>query len=148
MKSLHNTNIVRDHIDINNIEHYDILNIFKDYISIFKEKYLKNNIINSKAIFITKLEKQSPEFITLLNNYFGYEYIREVIYCILKDIHEIPRCPICNNYLYLRDFNKGFQITCSKSCLGKYQSQDKSFANKIRKTKLEKMVIEIIIQII
>ena len=63
------------------------------------------------------------------------------MYCILKDIEFIPRCPVCHNLLYLRDWVKGFQQFCSRTCINRYQTTDewkKTTVVKANKTKAEK----------
>ncbi len=69
-----------------------------------KKKYIKEDTsIKSYLISINRLKREHKDFIDKLNSVIGEEYYREVIYCILKDIDELPLCPVCNNYNYLRN---------------------------------------------
>ena len=125
MKSLHDTNIVRPDIKQEDIKDVDLNEMFGQYTKYLKEKYLREDgTIISKGIFENSIYKNCDGFEDKLEKYFGKEYFREVVYCLLKDIQFIPRCPICHNLNYLRDWVKGFQDFCCRNCINRYQTSD------------------------
>ena len=133
MLSAHNTSVVRPDVELDKVKHIFIKEHFNEFIDVFKKEYIKeDNSIKSYLIFINRLKRDHKDFIDKLNSVIGEEYYREVIYCILKDIDELPLCPVCNNYNYLRNWKKGFQHTCCKKCLGRFQSTDIEMHEKIR----------------
>lgn len=77
---------------------------------IIKIFFTGKNKINPRR---TRIIQNYPNILNyLLNRYEGCKSIREILYCIKTNIKEIPRCPICGNYLKSR---KGvFQMFCSK----------------------------------
>ena len=79
---------------------------------IIKIFFTSKNKINPRR---TRIIQNYPNILNyLLNRYEGCKSIREILYCIKTNIQEIPRCPICGNYLKSR---KGvFQMFCSKKC--------------------------------
>ena len=143
MLSAHNTNIVRPDVELDKVKHIFIKEHFNEFIDVFKKEYIKeDNSIKSYLISINRLKREHNDFIEKLDSVIGEEYYREVIYCILKDIDELPLCPICNNYNYLRDWTKGFQHTCCRNCVVRFQSTDIERIEKIRiKNKLNNPVI-------
>ena len=143
MKNIHyktyEYNNVREDKEENELPRYNIKEYFGDFIDEFKSKYLKNDgTIKSKGIFISKIFEKYPNFKDKLQETYGEDFVREVMYCILKDIDTIPLCPICNNYNYLRDYVSGFQGFCSTRCRDRFLKNDEEFANKIKTTNLEK----------
>lgn len=112
----------------------NIQEIFPDELKILiKKEYINNdNSIKSKALVKNWVYKRFPLFKELLIKYFSEDYFREVIYCILNDVEEIPICknPNCNNLTYLRNFTVGFQKCCCKKCVSEYQHLDKIHAEK------------------
>ena len=142
MKSNHNITIQRPDVDIKDIVDISISDNFKEWKQQFKDKYLKEDgSINSKGILEKFVLKNNPNFKKRLEDLFGVEYFREVMYCLLRDIEFIPRCPVCHNLLYLRDWMKGFQQFCSRTCINRYQTTDewkKTTVVKANKTKAEK----------
>ena len=133
MLSAHDTTVVRPDVELDKVNHIFIKEHFNEFIDVFKKEYIKeDNSIKSYLIFINRLKRDHKDFIDKLNSVIGEEYYREVIYCILKDIDELPLCPVCNNYNYLRNWKKGFQHTCCKKCLGRFQSTDIERNEKIR----------------
>ena len=143
MKNIHyktyEYNNVREDKEENELPRYNIKEYFGDFIDEFKSKYLKNDgTIKSKGIFISKIFEKYPNFKDKLQETYGEDFVREVMYCILKDIDTIPLCPICNNYNYLRDYVNGFQDFCSTRCRDRFLKNDEEFANKIKTTNLEK----------
>lgn len=99
-----------------------------------KKIYIKDNIIRSKALTYKSVTTKFPEFKIIFEQNFSKDNFREVIYCILKDIPEIPNCknPNCHNKTKLRNFIKGFQQCCSKQCTGEYQHLSESHKQKCR----------------
>ena len=143
MKNIHyktyEYNNVREDKEENELPRYNIKEYFGDFIDEFKSKYLKNDgTIKSKGIFISKIFEKYPNFKDKLQETYGEDFVREVMYCILKDIDTIPLCPICNNYNYLRDYVNGFQGFCSTRCRDRFLKNDEEFSNKIKTTNLEK----------
>lgn len=143
MKNIHyktyEYNNVREDKEENELPRYNIKEYFGDFIDEFKSKYLKNDgTIKSKGIFISKIFEKYPNFKDKLQETYGEDFVREVMYCILKDIDTIPLCPICNNYNYLRDYVSGFQGFCSTRCRDRFLTNNEEFANKIKTINLEK----------
>ena len=90
---------------------------FKDWISDIKEYLMNDETIYSKKIVYSSIKKHFPEFIQKLEFLELSDNFREIMYCILKDVPEIPICPVCKqNILPLRNYVIGFQQTCSKEC--------------------------------
>ena len=143
MKNIHyktyEYNNVREDKEENELPRYNIKEYFGDFIDEFKSKYLKNDgTIKSKGIFISKIFEKYPNFKDKLQETYGEDFVREVMYCILKDIDTIHLCPICNNYNYLRNYVNGFQDFCSTRCRDRFLTNNEEFANKIKTTNLEK----------
>ena len=67
---------------------------FKDWISDLKKYLMNNETICSKKIVYSSIKKHFPEFIQKLEILKLSDNFREIMYCILKDIPEIPICPI------------------------------------------------------
>ena len=64
---------------------------------IIKIFFTSKNKINPRR---TRIIQNYPNILNyLLNRYEGCKSIREILYCIKTNIQEIPRCPICGNYL-------------------------------------------------
>ena len=125
MISLHNTSIVRPDVNISEVEDVDLNVLFGEYKETLKTKFIRSdNSINTKAIFENYVYTYCPGFKDKLEENFGREYFREVVYCLLKDIRFIPRCPICHNLNYLRDWVKGFQEFCCRNCINRHQKTD------------------------
>ncbi len=136
MKSLHDTSIVRPDVKKEDIKDVDLKEVFGEYSKYLKEKYIREDgSIISKGIFESSVYKNCTGFEEKLEKYFGKEYFREVVYCLLKDIRYIPRCPICNNLNYLRDWIKGFQDFCCRNCINRYQSSDAWMTSAVEKSK-------------
>ena len=133
MVTLHDNSVIRPDIDLNNIVEVNLKNVFGNYISYLKNKYIREDgTIISKGIFEQSVFKNCHGFEEKLDKYFGKEFFREVIYCLLRDIEYIPRCPICHNYNYLRDWKKGFQKYCSKNCSSRSQADNDEWKKHIR----------------
>ena len=95
---------------------------FKKWIIPIKEKYLKeNNAIHSNMLIKSAVKKAFPEVVNLIDEKYDGMF-REIMYCILRDIPEIPLCPRCGKKKPLRNYRVGFQVTCSKKCGDKYFS--------------------------
>lgn len=105
-----------------------------DLISSLKKEYIKDdNTIKSKALVVNWVYNKFPEFKEIFLSNFTIEEFREVIYCILKDIPEIPKCenPNCNNNTKLRNFVNGFQKCCCKKCVAEYQHLSEEHKSKV-----------------
>lgn len=135
MKSLHDTNIVRPDIKQEDIKDVDLNEMFGQYTEYLKEKYVREDgTIISKGIFENSVYNNCEGFENKLEKYFGKEYFREVVYCLLKDMQFIPRCPVCHNLNYLRDWTKGFQDFCCRKCINRYQTSDEWKSNVVKKS--------------
>ena len=105
-----------------------------DLIKELKETYLTNNTIKSKALIKKSVFNKFPEFYNIYKQYFSEDEFREILYCILKDIPNIPKCknPNCNNNTKLRNFKIGFQQCCCKKCTSEYQHFSKEHSEKCK----------------
>lgn len=105
-----------------------------DLIKKLKETYLTNNTIKSKALIKKSVFNKFPEFYNIYKQYFSEDEFREILYCILKDIPNIPKCknPNCNNNTKLRNFKIGFQQCCCKKCTSEYQHLSKEHSEKCK----------------
>lgn len=125
MISLHNTTVIRPDVNISDIKDIDLNIVFGEFKETLKSKFIRTDgSINTKAIFENAVYGYCPGFKEKLDKEFGREYFREVVYCLLKDMQYIPRCPICHNLNYLRDWVKGFQDFCCRNCINRHQKTD------------------------
>lgn len=116
-----------------------IQNIFPDnIIKELKETYIIDNVIKSKALVKKSVFNKFPAFYKIYKENFIDDEFREIIYCILRDISEIPKCknPYCNKHTHLRNFIIGFQQCCSKLCTSEYQHLSNVHADKCRQGSL------------
>lgn len=142
MISLHDTSVIRPDVNVSEVEDIDLNVLFGEYKETLKFKFIRSdNSINTKAIFENSVYKSCIGFEDKLERYFGKEYFREVVYCLLKDIQFIPRCPICHNLNYLRDWVKGFQEFCCRNCINRHQ-KTVEWKNKVIKQATEATVIK------
>lgn len=96
---------------------------FVPYIQQLKDRFLSpDGTILSKSLWKSVIAREFPEVMEIISRQYSSMF-KEVIYCILRDIPEIPRCPVCSNPLPLRNYVSGFQKTCSASCKAKYFSE-------------------------
>lgn len=102
----------------------------KKLITELKKYYIDdNNIIKSKSLVYNTVCKRFPEFKEIFEKNFNVTEFREIIYCILRDINDIPICknPNCNNKVPLRNYVIGFQQCCCKQCISEYQKNSNDF---------------------
>lgn len=108
-----------------------MLEVFsEELINELKNYYIDdNNSIKSKSLWLSSVCKLFPEFKETFYNNFNSTQFREVMYCILNDINEVPKCKNinCNNDVHLRNYVIGFQQCCCKQCLAEYQKQSDNF---------------------
>ena len=79
---------------------------------IIKIFFTNKNKINPRK---TRIIQKYPNILNyLLNRYEGCKDIREILYCIKTNIQELPKCPVCGNYL--KSIKGIFQMFCSKKC--------------------------------
>lgn len=98
---------------------------FALYAQQLKDRFLSpDNTILSKTIWKSVLAHDFPEVMEIIDSQY-HGMFKEVIYCILRDIPEIPRCPVCNNLLPLRSYISGFQKTCSTACKAKHFTESR-----------------------
>ena len=85
-----------------------------------KKDFYRLNEINSycpKGKILYSFYKEQIESINFVKT------INEKIYCLLNDIHDIPRCLICNKKLKYFNFKDGFGKFCSTECSDKGQGK-------------------------
>lgn len=107
-----------------------MLELFSDdLIKDLKSYYIENGIIKSKKLVYSSVCKLFPKFKEVFEKNFEISNFREIIYCILTDIKEIPVCknPNCNNKVSLRNYVVGFQQCCCKQCISEYQKLSEDF---------------------
>ena len=105
-------------------------------ITEFKQYILnnKNQIIASKA---SNKALNNAGFMELINNMYNDSYsVKEKIYCIVNDIIERPKCPICGKDI---PFNTGgYMIGCSRECCFTYKRNIKNEQKKLNNIKSNK----------
>ena len=111
----------------------DITETFKKWSLSLKEEFISNGKISSKRLVYTSVQKRFPDFISLLESIGLKDWFKEVMYCILKDVQHIPKCPVCGNSVPLRNYVIGFQKTCCAECSMK-ALHSKNVASKISKS--------------
>lgn len=94
----------------------NIVTQFSERSSTIKKEYIdESGKINSKRLVKTAFAKLFPDVYSIIKEQFPDKF-REVVFCILNDIPEFPKCPVCGKELPLRNFVIGFQKTCSREC--------------------------------
>lgn len=89
---------------------------FVPYIQQLKDRFLSpDGTILSKSLRKSVITRKFPEVMKIISRQYNNRF-KEVIYCILHDILELPLCPICGKPLPLRSYISGFQKTCSIAC--------------------------------
>ena len=107
-----------------------MLEVFNvELINKLKEYYIKDGVILSKKLWYSAVCKLFPEFKETFEKHFNVSNFREIMYCILTDTNEIPKCknPNCNNKVPLRNYVIGFQQCCCKQCIAEYQKTSEEF---------------------
>lgn len=107
-----------------------------ELIDNLKKFVLKDNKCQNGKTYKSVIKKNFPE---IYENIKG-DFFKEHLYMLLFDIAKHPVCPVCGKLLPLRNWIKGFQKTCSKECLGKFQASSKEFAKKISDAHLKKNI--------
>lgn len=114
-----------------------IVETFSAFVGPIKEAFLsQDGSINGKAIRIPYLKNHFPGFLELVEEIYGStDDYREILYCILKDIDERPKCknPKCSNLVPLRKFHSGFQKFCCVECQNEWQRNSEEFKSNISK---------------
>lgn len=94
----------------------DIVSQFSKWSADIKKEYIdKDGTVNSKRLVKTAFCKLFPDAYEIIKTEYPDKF-REVIFCIINDIYEFPKCPVCGKDLPLRNFKIGFQKTCSRKC--------------------------------
>ncbi|MEG1009779.1 MAG: hypothetical protein RSF67_08235, partial [Clostridia bacterium] len=125
---------------------------FKEYKLINSKKTKKQNAINNgineedflefKEYIQTngnidkfKLTKAKTLFPNVYKSFEGNDW-KERIYMFVHNINEIPTCknPECNNKVSLKNMSVGFRTCCCNACIGKMQSYDEEFKEKVKHT--------------
>lgn len=78
----------------------------------YKKYALLNNKIKKGATYESVVKTKFPA----IYEYCDGESFKEKLYMMLFDINEQPKCPVCGKLTSLRNFQVGFQQTCSKEC--------------------------------
>ena len=108
--------------------------IFKEYVPSLKSLYLDpDGSIKGKSAGNQKFFKKNfPECYKLIEDQYPGLY-KEILYCLLKDLPEIPKCKNsnCNNKVPLRKFHCGFQHFCCVECQNEWQRVSEEFSKKI-----------------
>lgn len=96
--------------------------------------YSKIIATKTKGSLLKRIKKEFPiEYVRLLNSIKGTISLQS-IYCFLNDIKEFPKCVVCDNITYFRNFTNGFARCCSNSC----RQKDPITREKIRLNSLRK----------
>lgn len=115
----------------------NIISQFSEWSANIKKEYIdKDGTINSKRLVKTAFGKLFPVAYEIIKTDYPDKF-REVVYCILNDISEFPKCPICGKELPLRNFKIGFQKTCSREC-GNVNFHSEETVKKMTKTVRQK----------
>lgn len=95
-----------------------VSNLTLESIQKYKEFALsEDNKVIKGTTYPSVVEKKFPE----IYQYCKGEFYKEKLYMLLYNIHEHPKCSICNKLLSLKDFNSGFRKTCSVNCSNELQ---------------------------
>lgn len=103
----------------------------KEDVSKLKEYFYPGGEFVDRGVSTPYVRKNHPEVYEKVKDDY-----RPKLYMLLHDMSERPRCanPSCDNEVGFKDMKWGFRKTCSKKCLGEYQSQDKELHKKIHET--------------
>lgn len=115
----------------------NLIEIYGKFKPLLKE-YFDNN---TKRMIYSAIKKKLPELIeTYETQHSGFRF-KDILYCIINGIDEIPKCVVCGEYVKIKDFVNGFRKTCSVECRRKYEKTEEH-ANNISKTLEGKLVKE------
>lgn len=95
------------------------------------------NIYKQENLKIPSLCKKYPEIKEYLQNRFPvYKTLVEVMFRILNNISEIPKCPVCNKELPFVSMQIGYRTFCCNECC------NSELGKKIQKDKLKAVILK------
>lgn len=115
------------------------MNLIKIY-SRFKNDIRERFDNNPKRMTYNAIKKALPELIYTYETRHNMFRFKDILYCIINGIDDIPKCKMCNNYVQIKNFNAGFRKCCCEKCRKLYEktnehSQAQSIKNKGVNTK-------------
>lgn len=102
-----------------------------DELPEYKKYALLDNKVKKGATYESVIKTKFPA----IYEYCSGESFKEKLYMLLFDIKEQPKCPICGKPTPLRNFQIGFQQTCSKECQAAFFKSNKEAHQKISDTR-------------
>lgn len=104
----------------------NIQDIFKDYIPFIKKRMLyPDGSIKTGNTY--KIIHNNKNFMNHFYKFYTDEYFKDVLYCIIRDIPDIPKCVICGKQVRINKmFPKGFDICCCEICKDEYNKIEKN----------------------
>ena len=83
---------------------------------------------NTKRMTKKLVNKLFPEFVDIYESQHSQYRFKDILYCAMNGIDEIPKCPICGNLLKIKNYIYGFRKTCCVECRQKYE-QTEEYSN-------------------
>lgn len=102
-----------------------------DELPEYKKYALSSNKVKKGTTYESVIKAKFPA----IYEYCSGESFKEKLYMLLFDIKEQPKCPICGKPTPLRNFQIGFQQTCSKECQAIFFKSNKEAHQKISYTR-------------
>lgn len=79
---------------------------------------------NTKRMTKGAVKKALPELMSIYESQHSNFRYKDILYCIVNGIDDIPKCPICGKHLCIKDHVSGFRKTCSVECRQKYEQTE------------------------
>ena len=99
-----------------------------DIITIYNNEHIKIPVLCKKY---TKIKNY------LLNRFLDTNNKVEVMYRLLHNIYETPKCPVCEKFLPFVSMQIGYKTFCSNECLTSIKGKE-YLLNKTKKKKKKK----------
>jgi hypothetical protein len=90
----------------------------KTLITSVKEAFFDKNGYPLKRLFLSNIYETTWKQIEKETNILNINTSRIArLYCLVNEIYEVPKCPICNKDVsFAYTYNRGFNKTCSREC--------------------------------
>lgn len=98
----------------------DLINLYGKYKEPIKEVYGNN----TKKMKVSCIKKDFPELIEMYDTHHKNFRFKDILYCIINGLDSIPKCAMCDNYVEIKDYVKGFRKCCSVECRQKYEKTE------------------------